>query len=125
MSAEHPAADPFRAIAAPIRRQILDLLASGEHTVTQLCAAVGASQPLVSQHLQVLRAAGLMTVRKAGKFRHYALKPEALREIYDWVRHYEHFWDDKFAALETESEVDRQLRELKERRQQSQLPPGR
>jgi DNA-binding transcriptional ArsR family regulator len=94
VSAEHPAADPFRAVAAPIRRQILDLLAQGEHTVTQLCAAVGASQPL-----QVLRAAGLMTVRKAGKFRHYALRPAALREIYDWVRHYEHFWDDKFAAL--------------------------
>jgi DNA-binding transcriptional ArsR family regulator len=101
VSAEHPAADPFRAVAAPIRRQILDLLAQGEHTVTQLCAAVGASQPLVSQHLQVLRAAGLMTVRKAGKFRHYALKPEALREIYDWVRHYERFWDDKLTALGT------------------------
>jgi len=91
--------DAFRAIGDPTRRAILDLLSDGERPVNDLVARFNMSQPALSQHLKVLREAGLVTPRKEGRRRLYRIEPAPLREVYDWVRHYERFWADKLDAL--------------------------
>ncbi len=94
-----PAVDTFRAIGDPTRRAILDLLSERERTVGELVERFDVSQPALSQHLRVLRDAGLVAPRKDGRRRVYRIEAEPLREVYDWVSHYERFWDEKLDAL--------------------------
>ncbi|QDU65697.1 ArsR/SmtB family transcription factor [Engelhardtia mirabilis] len=89
----------FRAIADPSRRTILDLLAEGERSVTQLLEHFDFSQPALSKHLRVLRDAGLVTARSASRRRLYGLRAEGLRSVAEWVRHYEQFWTERLDAL--------------------------
>jgi len=93
------AADVFRAIADPTRRALLDLLAGEEQPVAALVERFAMTQPAISQHLRVLREAGLVGERKSGRQRLYRLHAEALRDAYDWLGHYERFWQEKLAAL--------------------------
>jgi DNA-binding transcriptional ArsR family regulator len=91
--------DVFHAIADATRRALLDRLSGGEAAATALSEAFHISQPAVSQHLKVLRDAGLVAERRVGRYRLYRLQPEGLREVADWVAHYEQFWKTKLAAL--------------------------
>ncbi|MGX7677727.1 ArsR/SmtB family transcription factor [Jatrophihabitans sp. DSM 45814] len=93
-------ADAFNAVAEPRRRQILDLLATGELPVNDLVAAVGLAQPLVSKHLRVLRQVGLVEVRDEGRRRLYRLNGEPLQPIHDWVKNYERSWTKRFELLD-------------------------
>lgn len=92
--------DAFNAVAEPRRRQILDLLASGERSVNDLVALLDLAQPQVSKHLRVLREVGLVDVRDDGRQRFYRLNGQALKPIYDWVKTYEQTWNERFAALD-------------------------
>ena len=92
--------DAFNAVAEPRRRQILDIIASGERSVTDLVLLLGLSQPLVSKHLRVLREVGAVDVRDEGRRRLYRLDGQALKPIYDWVKGYERFWSERFDRLE-------------------------
>lgn len=65
----------------------------------EIAGAVNASPSALSQHLAVLKAAGLVEQRKAGRQRIYRLQAQPLKEIADWVFSFEEFWDTKFAAL--------------------------
>lgn len=97
-----PAADAsvFTAIADPTRRAILDhLLREGDKPVKALLAAIGASQSALSQHLAVLRRAGLVAFRRTGRLRLYALRPEPLAEVIDWVSVFDRFWTGRLANL--------------------------
>ncbi|HEX9336508.1 MAG TPA: metalloregulator ArsR/SmtB family transcription factor [Pseudonocardiaceae bacterium] len=93
--------DVYAAIADPTRRHILDLLAEAEQSVTELAAPFSAdmSRPAVSQHLRVLRGAGLVSEHRAGRQRIYRLEPAGLREVDLWLRSYQRFWQTRFAAL--------------------------
>lgn len=71
-----PAGDLLRALAAPIRLAIIDLLTGADRCVHELVDAVGVTQPLVSQHLKTLRAAGLVTTRRRGREVVYQLADE-------------------------------------------------
>lgn len=71
---------------------MLELLSVGDRTVTELAAPFDMSQPAVSQHLRVLRDAGLVGVRKEGRHRVYHLEPVPLQEVFDWVQYFENFW---------------------------------
>jgi DNA-binding transcriptional ArsR family regulator len=93
-------ADVFNAVAEPRRRQILDALAGGERSVTELVRAVGLAQPQVSKHLRVLREVGAVEVREDGRQRLYRLNGPALKPIHDWVKDYEALWSDRFDALD-------------------------
>ena len=88
-----------RAISDPNRRLVLDLLAEGERTVTELLAHFPFSQPALSKHLRVLREAGLVVARPAGRERRYSLQAEGLRSVADWLRAYERFWTERLDAL--------------------------
>ena len=92
--------DAFNAVAEPRRRQILDLLASGERPVNDLVRLLGMSQPLVSKHLRVLREVGAVEVRDEGRRRLYRLNGRALKPIHDWVKDYERFWSERFDRLD-------------------------
>jgi DNA-binding transcriptional ArsR family regulator len=95
------AASVFRAIADPTRRAMLDRLMQGERPAGELAGPHEMTQPALSQHLRVLRQAGLVSCRRQGRQRLYRLRPEPLREIHDWLEHYRRFWDDKLEALGT------------------------
>lgn len=79
----------FAALGDPVRRSILQLLAEGERPATGIVEALRAvrplSQPAVSQHLKVLREAGLVTVRAVGNRRLYALDPAGVEDVRDWL----------------------------------------
>lgn len=92
--------DAFNAIAEPARRRLVDLLGDGERSVTELVRESGQTQPQVSKHLRVLREVELVTVRDAGRRRLYRLNGAALKPIHDWVREYEHTWNERFAAID-------------------------
>lgn len=90
----------FTAIAEPSRREILDLLRHGEQPAGAIVASVGLAQPTVSQHLKVLRDAGLVTVRADANRRLYRLRPTALLELDAWLTPYRQLWADRLDALE-------------------------
>ena len=91
--------DAFNAVAEPRRRDILDVLASGERPVNDLVELLGLAQPQVSKHLRVLREVGLVTVRDEGRQRMYRLDGRPLKSIHDWVKSYEESWNERFDAL--------------------------
>jgi DNA-binding transcriptional ArsR family regulator len=93
-------ADAFNAIAEPRRRQILDVLAGGEHAVNDLVHVLGLAQPQVSKHLRVLREVGAVDVRERGRQRLYRLNGHALKPVHDWVRPYERSWSERFERLD-------------------------
>ena len=92
--------DAFNAVAEPRRREILDVLAGGELSVTDLVARLGLSQPLVSKHLRVLREVGLVHVRDAGRQRLYRLDAGPLRSIADWLRPFERAMSERFDLMD-------------------------
>jgi DNA-binding transcriptional ArsR family regulator len=104
-------ADAFNAVAEPRRREILDLLSTGERPVNDLVQLLGLAQPQVSKHLRVLREVGAVDVRDSGRQRLYRLNGQALKPIHDWVKTYERTWDERFEAL------DDVLEDLKEQEQ--------
>lgn len=79
----------FDALGDPTRRLVMEVLASGERTAGAVVEAVQAelsiSQPAVSQHLRVLREAGLVTVRAEGTRRHYAVDRSGLAAALAWL----------------------------------------
>ena len=90
----------YAALADPSRREILDHLRSGERTAGDLVARLQLSQPGVSKHLKVLRAAGLVDVRPEGRRRWYALRAEPLAEVDRWLEPYRAYWSARLDALE-------------------------
>ena len=92
--------DAFNAVAEPRRRLIIDALAAGECSVTDLVGLLGIPQPLVSKHLRVLRAVDLVAARDDGRQRWYRLNAVTLRPIYDWVRNFEQLWSERFDRMD-------------------------
>jgi len=97
-----PSADLlFRSLADPTRRAIFERLCrDGELTVSALTAQAGVSQPVVSKHLGVLKQAGLVQDRHAGRQTHYSAQLAALAPLMDWTREMAGFWEARFDDLE-------------------------
>jgi DNA-binding transcriptional ArsR family regulator len=96
----------FDVLGDPVRRRLLELLASGEHSSGDMTAVVQSefqiTQSAVSQHLKVLREHGFATVRIDGSRRIYAVNAEPLREVDSWLDRFRAFWSPKLDALATE-----------------------
>ena len=96
----------FDILGDPVRRRILELLASREHSSGEVVEVIarefGITQAGVSQHLKVLREAGFATVRPEGTRRIYVLDPSPLRDVDDWLNRFRAFWPHKLDALATE-----------------------
>jgi DNA-binding transcriptional ArsR family regulator len=90
-----------KAIAAPRRRQILSLVRDGELSAGEIASHFDVSRPAVSQHLNVLKEAGLVSERRNGTKRLYRAQPEGLAELRAFL---EQFWSDRLEALKREAE---------------------
>src|SRR5687768_6387175 len=99
MSRWAAATTTFTAVADPTRRAILELLREREQSVSELMAPFDISQSAISQHLRVLREAGLVADRQEGRLRLYSLNAEPLREVADWITHFGEFWPDRLKRL--------------------------
>jgi DNA-binding transcriptional ArsR family regulator len=92
----------FKTLSDPTRRAIFErLIRDGELTVHALTGHSGVSQPAVSRHLGVLRLAGLVRDRRAGRETHYSADPEGLAPLIGWMKLYGAFWLDRFDRLES------------------------
>ncbi len=92
--------DAFNAVAEPRRREILEVLGSGELSVGELVARLGLAQPQVSKHLQVLRQVDLVHCRTVGRQRLYRLNGPALKPVHDWVVGFERIWSERLDRLD-------------------------
>lgn len=96
----------FDVLADPVRRRILELLATGEHASGEIVVVVrdefGITQAAVSQHLRVLRQNGFATVRPEGQRRLYTVDTTGLREVDAWLESFRQQWEQRLDALGTE-----------------------
>src|ERR671926_703608 len=88
MSVAAASSDVFRAVADPTRRAMLDRLREADRSVRELARPFRMSQPAISQHLRVLREAGLVRARQVGRQRLYRINPRPLEALYEWAARY-------------------------------------
>lgn len=89
----------FAALADPTRRAILERLAEGDCSVTELAEPFAMSLPAISKHLRVLAHAGLLVQEKDGRIRRCQLVAEPMQNAAAWLNHYRQFWETQFDAL--------------------------
>jgi DNA-binding transcriptional ArsR family regulator len=93
----------LKAIAEPRRRQILTLVREGELSAGAIAAHFDVTRPAISQHLNVLKEAGLVSERRSGTRRLYRARPEGLAELKVFL---DGFWADRLEALKREAELE-------------------
>ena len=93
----------LRAIAEPRRRDILRLIQDGERAAGEIASHFEVTRPAISQHLSVLKAAGLVIERREGTRRLYRARPEGLEEVRSYL---EGFWDGRLRLLKHAAEAD-------------------
>ena len=95
--------DPIKAVSAPVRRQILKLVWDSERSAGDIAAQFTVSWPAVSQHLRVLKDAGLLKERREGRQRLYRARKDQLGSLRDVL---EESWDASLARLRAAAELD-------------------
>lgn len=85
----------FQTLSDPTRRLIVETLAGGERSVSELVARVAIEQSGVSRHLRILNEAGFVAVRPDGQRRLYSLRPEPFHELEEWIDVYRHLWEKR------------------------------
>ena len=90
----------FGALADATRRGIVERLAAGDATVTELAAPFSISLPAISRHLKVLERAALITRSQHGRWRHAQLSPASLASAATWLSRYERLWAESFNRLD-------------------------
>ena len=103
--------DMFVALSDPTRRAILELLASrGELPATGIYVHFSVSPQAISQHLKVLREARLVVMEKRAQQHLYRLNPQTLSHFETWVQQTRQRWEERFEALDTVLEAEKQKR---------------
>ena len=97
--------DVFNAVAEPRRREILAHLATSERPVGDLVARLGLEQPSVSKHLKVLRAVGLVRVRRDGRHMLYRTNAVAIRPVHEWTKTFERLWAHQLMRVKQRAEA--------------------
>jgi DNA-binding transcriptional ArsR family regulator len=95
-----PAAPSLSALADPTRQRIVEMLAAGALSSGEIASRFALSKPAVSQHLKTLKTARLVRVHAEKQRRIYALDPEGVAEVAEWVARIRAFWNPKLDALE-------------------------
>lgn len=93
----------LKAIAEPRRRAILQLVVDGEMTAGEIASYFDVTRPAISQHLTVLKSAGLLAERREGTKRIYRLRPEGLDELREFI---DGIWAERLAVLKHEAEAE-------------------
>jgi DNA-binding transcriptional ArsR family regulator len=91
--------DTFAALADPTRRRIIESLAAGESSFGDLADRFAMSRPAVSQHLKVLRDAGIVTARAEAQRRIYSLNRDSLADVESWLGRVREFWAPRLDRL--------------------------
>lgn len=91
--------DIFKVLSDPTRRAVLERLASAEMTATELREGFAISQPAMSQHLAVLRGAGLVSERREGRYVNYRVEPQGMAPLHEWLARYRAFWPGRIDDL--------------------------
>ena len=92
----------LRTLADPTRRAVFERITQSEEiSVAELTRGSGVTQSAISQHLRLLKQAGLITDRAQGRNVFYRCEPKGLAPLFDWMRHYDAFWHARFADLRT------------------------
>src|SRR5215831_2127066 len=100
MARSSTTSDVFNAIGEAHRREILDVLITGEKAVGAIVNDLSMTQPQVSKHLRVLSEVGLVKSRAEGRRRLYRLEPARLQPFHQWLAKYEQAWNDRLDRLD-------------------------
>ena len=92
--------DVFQAIADPVRRDIIDMLASDKLTVNAIAEKFEISRPAVSKHIKILNECGLVKTVSNGRERHCIIIPKELSKVSDWVEQHRQLWEGKLDSFE-------------------------
>jgi len=103
-----------QALSDDNRRAILETLRQGPATVNDIAGNLAIARPGVSRHLRILREAGLVQVRKDAQRRIYAIDPEPLAQLDEWLAPYRELWTHRMAALHTEIARGKRARRINE-----------
>ncbi|MEU4279230.1 metalloregulator ArsR/SmtB family transcription factor [Streptomyces tanashiensis] len=91
--------DVFSVLANPVRRKLLETLRDGPRSTGELAGLFELGRPAVSEHLAVLRNAGLAREEPRGRNRFYHLQAARLAEVGEWLHPFEHYWNQRLDAL--------------------------
>jgi DNA-binding transcriptional ArsR family regulator len=104
MSRAAATSDPFNAVAAPRRRDILLFLAPRERPVNDVAAALNLAQPSASKHLRVLLHVGLVDVRRDGRQLLYRTNAQAIKPLHEWTSQFERYWRNQLMRVKERAE---------------------
>ena len=92
--------DVFQAIADPVRRDIIGLLAEQRMTVNAVAKQFEISRPAISKHIKILHECGMVAIHQQGRERYCEIQPQSLLPIADWVAQYRDLWEGKLDSFE-------------------------
>lgn len=92
--------DPYRALAHPIRREIVERLAAGPATVGEVTRGFDVSKPAISKHLKVLEETGVVSRVIEGRTHRLSLEPKSLEEAAEWMERQRAVWTRMFDAVD-------------------------
>lgn len=92
--------DVFQAIADPVRRDIIKLLAKQVLTVNAVAEKFDVSRPAISKHLKILEECGIVVINKQGRERFCEIQPKSLIPAFLWIEQYQNLWEEKLDSFE-------------------------
>ncbi|MBL4656485.1 MAG: winged helix-turn-helix transcriptional regulator [Flavobacteriales bacterium] len=92
--------DVFQAIADPVRRDIIGLLANESLTVNMVAENFEISRPAISKHIRILTECGIVTIKQNGRERHCEIQPKNLLPVAEWIEQYRKLWEDKLDSFD-------------------------
>ncbi len=92
--------DVFQAIADPIRRDIIEMLAEKKRTVNEVANEFDVSRPAISKHLKILNECGIVTFDQVGRERMCLIQPKELIPAFLWIKQYNKLWEDRIDSFE-------------------------
>lgn len=92
--------DVFQAIADPVRREIIEMLAEKPATINAVAEKFSISRPAISKHIKLLEECGIVVVEQTGRERHCHIKPQELIPAFLWLDQYKKLWEDRLDSFE-------------------------
>lgn len=92
--------DVFQAIADPVRRDIIGLLAKEALTVNAIASNFEISRPAISKHIKILNECGIIVIDQKGRERYCKIQPKSLVPVADWLEQYRQLWEDRLDSFE-------------------------
>ena len=106
--------DVFQAIADPVRRDIIGLLAQEQLNLNAIASRFEISRPAISRHIKILKECGLIEIENRGRERYCQIQPQKLTEVATWIAQFRQLWEEKLDSFEA------YLEELKLKRSEDQ-----